>query len=278
MKNHTTFKIGGGCEMMVKINCEKLLRELIACCKENEIPFYIIGRGSNILVSDKGLKGVVLLLGGDFATAHISGDVIECQAGATLAAVCSLALANSLTGLEFAYGIPGTVGGAVYMNAGAYGGEMKDVIQSCRYLDENGAVKTITCDKMELGYRHSIFSDKNYCITSVALKLEKGDPAAIKERMDTLMSRRKEKQPLEYPSAGSTFKRPAGDFAARLIEASNLKGVSVGDAQVSEKHSGFIINKGNAGFDDVCALIEEVKNKVYNDSGVMLECEVLIME
>ena len=278
MSAHTTFKIGGRCDMMIKINCEGLLRELVILCAKQGIPYYIIGRGSNILVSDNGLRGIVLLLCGDFASAHIDGDIIECQAGASLGAICSLALSNSLTGLEFAYGIPGTVGGAVYMNAGAYGGEMKDVLLSCRCIDENGEIRTVPREKMELGYRTSIFSKKNYCVTSVALKLQKGDPAAIKERMDTLMSRRKEKQPLEYPSAGSTFKRPAGDFAARLIEASSLKGLSVGDAQVSEKHSGFIINKGSASFGDVCELIERVKDKVYSDSGIMLECEVLIME
>ncbi len=278
MKAHTTFRIGGTCEMMIKINCEALLRELIVCCRGNGIPYYVVGRGSNILVSDKGLKGIVLLIGADFAAAHISGEVIECQAGASLGAVCSLALENSLSGLEFAYGIPGTVGGAVYMNAGAYGGEMSDVIISCRCIDKNGEIKTFTRDKMELGYRTSVFLRGGYCITSVSMKLEKGDPSAIKERMDTLMSRRKAKQPLEYPSAGSTFKRPSGDYAARLIEESRLKGVSVGDAQVSEKHSGFIINKGDASFDDVCRLIEQVKEKVYSDSGIMLECEVLIME
>ncbi len=278
MKEHTTFRIGGACDMMIKINCEALLRDLMQCCKECGIPYYIIGRGSNVLISDNGLKGVVLLLGSDFAAAHISGNVIECQAGALLSAVCGLALDNSLTGLEFAYGIPGTVGGAVYMNAGAYGGEMKDVIQSCRYIDENGEIRTVSCDKMELGYRHSIFTDTDRCITSVSLKLENGDKGAIKERMDTLMARRKEKQPLEYPSAGSTFKRPAGDFAARLIEASNLKGLSVGGAQVSEKHSGFIVNKNGASFEDVRALIGMVKERVYSDTGVMLECEVLIME
>ena len=278
MKSHTSFCIGGPCDIMIKINCEALLCELIKLCSENSVKYYIVGRGSNILVSDEGLRGAVLLIGKDFGSVRVKGDIIECEAGASLAAVCNVALENSLTGLEFAYGIPGSVGGAVFMNAGAYGGEMKDVLLSCRYIDENGKIKELPLEKMELSYRHSFFSERELCITSVKMRLQKGERDKIKDRMDTLMERRRDKQPLEYPSAGSTFKRPEGDFAARLIEVCGLKGTSCGGAEVSTKHSGFIINKGNATFKDVMGVVDTVKQKVKEQTGVTLECEVLIME
>lgn len=278
MKSHTSFCIGGPCDIMIKINCEALLCELIKLCNENAVKYYVIGRGSNILVSDEGLRGAVLLIGKDFGSVRVKGDIIECEAGASLAAVCNVALENSLTGLEFAYGIPGSVGGAVFMNAGAYGGEMKDVLVSCRYIDENGEIKELPLEKMELSYRHSFFSERELCITSVKMRLQKGERDKIKDRMDTLMERRRDKQPLEYPSAGSTFKRPEGDFAARLIEVCGLKGTSCGGAEVSTKHSGFVINKGNATFKDVMCVVDTVKQKVKEQTGVTLECEVLIME
>ena len=278
MKSHTSFCIGGPCDIMIKINCEALLCELIKLCSENSVKYYIVGRGSNILVSDEGLRGAVLLIGKDFGSVRVKGDIIECKAGASLAAVCNVALENSLTGLEFAYGIPGSVGGAVFMNAGAYGGEMKDVLLSCRYIDENGKIKELPLEKMELSYRHSFFSERELCITSVKMRLQKGERDKIKDRMDTLMERRRDKQPLEYPSAGSTFKRPEGDFAARLIEVCGLKGTSCGGAEVSTKHSGFVINKGNATFKDVMGVVDTVKQKVKEQTGVTLECEVLIME
>ena len=270
MKTHTSFRIGGPCDVMIKINCEALLCELIKLCRENDIRYYVVGRGSNILVSDEGLHGAVLLIGSDFGSVRVKGDIIECNAGASLAAVCTVALENELTGLEFAYGIPGSVGGAVFMNAGAYGGEMKDVVVSCRYIDEKGNIKEIPLEKMELSYRHSFFSERELCITSVKMKLAKGEHSKIKDRMDT--------QPLEYPSAGSTFKRPEGDFAARRIEVCGLKGTACGGAEVSTKHSGFVINKDNATFDDVMGVVETVKQKVKEQTGVMLECEVLIMK
>lgn len=278
MKSHTSFCIGGPCDIMIKINCEALLCELIKLCSENSVKYYVIGRGSNILVSDEGLRGAVLLIGKDFGSVRVKGDIIECEAGASLAAVCNVALENSLTGLEFAYGIPGSVGGAVFMNAGAYGGEMKDVLVSCRYIDENGEIKELPLEKMELSYRHSFFSERELCITSVKMRLQKGERDKIKDRMDTLMERRRDKQPLEYPSAGSTFKRPEGDFAARLIEVCGLKGTSCGGAEVSTKHSGFVINKGNATFKDVMCVVDTVKQKVKEQTGVTLECEVLIIE
>lgn len=277
MKHHTTFKIGGPCDVMININCEALLSELMQECRKSGIKYYIIGRGSNLLVSDKGLSGVVLHIGSDFSDIRTDGDIIECEAGASLMSVCQTALDNSLKGMEFAYGIPGSVGGAVYMNAGAYGGEMKDIVVSCRYID-NGEIKEIPVSEMELSYRHSIFSQKNYCITSVKIKLEKGDKAEIKNQMDTLMQKRKDKQPLEYPSAGSTFKRPEGDFAGRLIEVCGLKGTACGGAEVSTKHSGFVINKGNASCEDVLSVIDIVKKTVKKETGVELQCEVLLME
>ena len=278
MKNHTSFKIGGACDMMIKINCEELLCRLLAICRENNIRHYVIGKGSNILVSDKGLFGVVLLLGAEFSTITVEGEYITAKAGASLGAVCTAALKNSLTGFEFAYGIPGSMGGALYMNAGAYGGEMKDVVCEASYIDENYKIKTIPLEKMELSYRHSVFCGTDSCITSVKLKLRKGDSKAIKSRMDELMQRRLDKQPIEYPSAGSTFKRPEGDFAARLIEVCGLKGLSVGDAEVSQKHSGFVINKGNATAEDVKRLIEMIKERVKAQTGITLECEMLILE
>ena len=277
MKSHTSFCIGGPCDIMIKINCEALLCELIKLCSENSVKYYIVGRGSNILVSDEGLRGAVLLIGKDFGSVRVKGDIIECEAGASLAAVCNVALENSLTGLEFAYGIPGSVGGAVFMNAGAYGGEMKDVLVSCRYIDENGKIKELPLEKMELSYRHSFFSERELCITSVKMRLQKGERDKIKDRMDTLMERRRDKQPLEYPSAGSTFKRPEGYFAGTLIEQCGLKGKHVGGAEVSRKHAGFVVNAGGATCADVLALIKKVQDTVFTATGVTLEPEVKII-
>lgn len=279
LAKYTSFEIGGCCDILVKPNSADCLKDILKICRDNGINYYILGRGSNVLISDKGLKGAVILLSSDFSEIRQPDDCrIICAAGASLTKVCAFARDNSLTGLEFAYGIPGSVGGALYMNAGAYGGEMKDVVESCFYLDENSELKEMSASEMELSYRHSVFSGKNYVITAVCFKLQKGDKTEISEKMSELMEKRRSKQPLEYPSAGSTFKRPEGDFAARLIEASGLKGYTCGGAQVSEKHSGFVINKDNASFEDVMNVIKDVKEKVYADSGVMLECEVLIMK
>lgn len=279
LAKYTSFEIGGCCDILVKPNSADCLKDILKICRDNGINYYILGRGSNVLISDKGLKGAVILLSSDFSEIRQPDDCrIICAAGASLTKVCAFARNNSLTGLEFAYGIPGSVGGALYMNAGAYGGEMKDVVESCFYLDENSELKEMSASEMELSYRHSVFGGKNYVITAVCFKLQKGDKAEISAKMSELMEKRRSKQPLEYPSAGSTFKRPEGDFAARLIEASGLKGYTCGGAQVSEKHSGFVINKDNASFEDVMNVIKDVKEKVYADSGVMLECEVLIMK
>lgn len=278
LSEYTSFEIGGKCDFLVKPDSSGSLRDVILYCRENGIKYYILGKGSNVLVSDSGLKGVVIVISSAFSEITESEAGIYCEAGASLTKLCTYAKENELTGLEFAYGIPGSVGGALYMNAGAYGGEMKDVVISCDYLDENLEMKTMCAEEMKLSYRHSIFCEKDYIILGVLFKLEKGDKAEITAKMSELMEKRRSKQPLEYPSAGSTFKRPEGDFAGRLIEVSGLKGFACGGAQVSEKHSGFVVNKGGATCEDVKNVISAVKEKVYKDSGVMLECEVLILE
>lgn len=275
---HTTMKIGGSCDILVRVNSEEVLSGILKLCRESAIPTFILGKGSNILVSDMGWRGCVILLTDELARISVDGCTVTAFAGASLVSVCKAALENSLTGLEFAYGIPGTVGGALYMNAGAYGGEMSDVVLSARYIDETGEIREITRDEMELSYRHSFFSQKNYVILSVTMQLENGERSTIKARMEELMQKRRDKQPLEYPSCGSTFKRPAGYFAAALIEECGLKGLRVGGAMVSEKHSGFVINYQNATFDDVVAVVNEVKRVVKEQKGVELECEMLILE
>ena len=275
---HTTMKIGGRCDILVRVNSEEVLSGILKLCRESTIPTFILGKGSNVLVSDKGWHGCVILLTDELARISVDGCTVTAFAGASLVSVCKAALENSLTGLEFAYGIPGTVGGALYMNAGAYGGEMSDVVVSARYIDDSGVIREILRDEMELSYRHSYFSQKDYVILSVTMRLEIGERSAIKARMEELMQKRRDKQPLEYPSCGSTFKRPAGYFAAALIEECGLKGLRVGGAMVSEKHSGFVINYQNATFDDVMAVVNEVKRVVKEQKGVELECEMLILE
>lgn len=278
LADYTSFNIGGKCSLLVKANCAECVAELVSVCRKNNIKYYILGKGSNLLISDNGLDAVVILLSGDFGNIRTDGTRLICDAGAAMYRVCTEAREVSLTGMEFAYGIPGTVGGGLYMNAGAYGGEMKDVVEYCDYLDEHGDIRRMYKDEMKLSYRHSAFSENGYIILSVCFLLSEGDKNSIDERMKELMNKRREKQPLEYPSAGSTFKRPEGYFAAKLIEDSGLKGFTVGGAKVSEKHSGFVINIGGASFGDVYELTEQVKKKVYADSGVMLEREVIIWE
>ena len=277
MKNHTSFRIGGPCDVMIKINCEALLCELIKQCRENDIKYYVVGRGSNILVCDEGLQGVVLLIGSDFGSVRVDGEYIECNAGASLAAVCAVALENELTGLEFAYGIPGSVGGAIFMNAGAYGGEMKDVLINSEYVSPDGTSGELDNEAMQLSYRHSAYEDSGLAITAASVRLTPGDPEQIKNTMHDIISRRRDKQPLEYPSAGSTFKRPEGHFAGALIEQCGLKGVSVGGAQVSEKHAGFIINRGGATASDILSLIKHVQARVKAQTGVTLETEIRLI-
>ncbi len=275
---HTTMKIGGNCDFFTKPETEQQLSDIIRTCKAEGIPYFLLGKGSNVLISDKGYRGCIILLSQQFAAVTVNGEEITAEAGASLKNLCMTALDNSLTGIEFAYGIPGSVGGALFMNAGAYGGAMKDIVVSCRYIDENGDFRTMEAEDMELSYRHSVFSGRGCAITSVTMRLKKGDKEEIRARMNDLMMRRRLKQPVEYPSCGSTFKRPEGYFAAALIEECGLKGVSIGGAQVSEKHSGFVINIGSATCADVLALVRLVKDIVREEKGVELECEMVILE
>lgn len=275
LKKHTSFKVGGACEAMIAINSTSSARELFKISNSLNIPYLVLGKGSNMLICDEGFDGIVFLISKDFAEVKLLDEVtIECEAGTPLAKAAYVAYKNGLTGLEFAWGIPGTVGGAVYMNAGAYGGEIVDVVYSTEQVDKNGEISVFTKDQLELSYRHSVFSGNDYLITKAVFKLQKGDKQKIKARMDELMFRRKDKQPLEYASAGSTFKRPDGTYAALLIEQCGLKGLKVGDAEVSTKHSGFIINKGDASFKDITDLIQKVQSIVCDKTGYTLECEV----
>ena len=274
MRAHTTFKIGGEADIFIIPASPAALISAVKKCAELEIPYFILGNGSNLLVSDGGIEGAVISLSGINGISS-DGEKITCGAGAMLSSVCLKVLSLSLTGLEFAYGIPGTAGGALYMNAGAYGGQIADVIESAECLTAAGDIKTLKKEDMRLGYRSSVFKKGGLIIISLTLALKKGDKAEIKAEMDDLLNRRKQKQPLEYPSAGSTFKRPEGYFAGALIEKNGLKGLSVCGAQVSEKHAGFVINRGGATAADVKALIKKIQKKVFENDGVMLEPEVI---
>ncbi len=276
MCNHTSFKIGGNADVMLSPQNEQELQFVITAAHQNGVPIFCLGKGSNILVSDKGIEGGVVSLA-NMNGITVKGEKIICSAGCSLASVCNKAKENSLSGLEFAYGIPGSIGGALFMNAGAYGGEMSQVVRSARCMNENGEFCELSLEEMMLGYRDSVFKRNGFIITEVTLSLSAGDISEIAAKMDELMRRRLDKQPLEYPSAGSTFKRPEGYFAGALIEKNGLKGTSVGGAQVSEKHAGFIINKGSATACDVLSHIELIKNKVLSEDGVRLEPEVLFV-
>lgn len=276
MSRHTTFKIGGNADIFVKVKTEDELKTVLSLTKELDLPLLLLGKGSNLLVSDKGIEGVVISLDG-LDSVTVDGDTVICGAGASLRTVCLATQKVGLSGLEFAYGIPGTVGGALYMNAGAYGGEMSQVVVSATALDRDGNIKLFNSEQMELGYRVSAFKNTDLIITSVTLKLKHGNADEIKAAMDDFFSRRRDKQPLEFPSAGSTFKRPEGYFAGALIEKNNLKGASVGGAQVSQKHAGFVINTGNATCEDVLSLIKKVKDTVKQADGVDLEPEVIFV-
>lgn len=278
LRDFTTFRVGGECPVIIEINSENSLAELVKFSNQNRLRTMVIGKGSNMLCDDKGFDGAVFLMGNEFSKIRLIDDVtVEAEAGCPLIRLCRFALENSLGGLEFAYGIPGTVGGAVYMNAGAYGGEIKNVIQSARAADSDGNISKFSKEEMELSYRTSVFQRRNSIITKAVFKLHKAEKSEIEARMNELMARRKEKQPLEYPNAGSTFKRPQGQFAGKLIQDCGLKGVSIGGAQVSEKHSGFVINTGNATSDDIKRLIEKVQQTVLEKTGYFLECEVRII-
>lgn len=274
MKKHTSFRIGGAVPLFIVPKSVEELSALLPVLREN-VPYFFLGKGSNLLIDDEGIQAAAVFLGKDFARCTVEGDVLICEAGAPLAKASYTAYRNGLSGLEFAWGIPGSVGGAAYMNAGAYGGEMKDVVLYCEHLDENGKLCRIPAEELEYRYRHSFYTGKSLCIVRTAMKLVPKNREEIRARMDELMARRKSKQPLEYPSGGSTFKRPEGAFAAALIEQCGLKGLTVGGAMVSEKHSGFVINYEDATCKDVLALIAKVKEEVKRQTGFCLECEVM---
>ena len=275
---HCTFKIGGPAEVFVQPQTEQQLCAAVALCKEQAVRYYLLGNGSNILFADAGYRGAVIDTTAMKAEPAINGTQMTAGAGLRLSGLCTAALENGLTGLEFAYGIPGTVGGAVYMNAGAYGGEMKDVLASVRYLTTEGQIVEVPAAELDLSYRHSIFEENGGCILSASFRLEQGDPAAIKARMNELMAKRVDKQPLDKPSAGSTFKRPAGAFAAALIDQCGLRGYRHGGAAVSDKHCGFVVNLGGATCADVLALCDEVRAVVKEKTGYDLEKEIRVVE
>lgn len=278
MKNHTSFKIGGPAAALCAPKDRQQLLELVGFVQREGVDSWYIGSGSNLLVSDEGLNGIAILLGGGFdGEIEVDGTVLLAPAGKKLSAVCAAACAAGLTGLEFAYGIPGSVGGAVYMNAGAYGGEMKDRLLWVEYLAPTGEIVRLQQEQLSLSYRHSRFMEEGMqgsCIVRAAFGLQRGEKAAIQSEMDRILNQRRQKQPLEYPSAGSTFKRPQGAFAAQLIDKCGLKGFTVGGAQVSEKHAGFVINTGKATCADVLELTRQVQECVQEKTGYLLELEV----
>lgn len=278
MKNHTSFKIGGPAAALCAPKDRRQLRELVGFVQREGVDSWYIGNGSNLLVSDAGLNGIAILLDSSFdGEIEVDGTVLLAPAGKKLSAVCAAACAAGLTGLEFAYGIPGSVGGAVYMNAGAYGGEMKDRLLWVEYLAPTGEIVRLEQEQLSLSYRHSRFMEEGMegsCIVRAAFGLQRGEKAAIQSEMDRILNQRRQKQPLEYPSAGSTFKRPQGAFAAQLIDKCGLKGFTVGGAQVSEKHAGFVINTGKATCADVLELTRQVRECVQEKTGHLLELEV----
>lgn len=277
MSKHTTFRIGGNADVFVSISNETELVELIAYLKEEQVPYYIIGNGSNLLVSDKGFNGVIIEIGSNYKDIRVRDNQIIARAGALLSAVSHVALENNLAGMEFASGIPGTVGGAIIMNAGAYGGEMKQVASQIKAIMPDGTIKLLSNEDMKFEYRNSRAKKEGFIILQVTYQLTEGDREVIDGIMRDLNMKRRDKQPLEYPSAGSTFKRPEGYFAGKLISDAGLKGFSIGGAQVSEKHAGFLINKDNATSADMYKLIMEVRDRVKESTGVELEPEVIFL-
>ncbi|HEX3026875.1 MAG TPA: UDP-N-acetylmuramate dehydrogenase [Clostridia bacterium] len=276
MSRHTTFKIGGAARIFIIPADVEAFRKIFAFCSGREIPCIVIGNGSNLLISDRGLDCAVLRLDQEMGGIDLDGDGVVCEAGAPLKTVCAFARDQGLTGLEFAFGIPGTVGGAVFMNAGAYGGEMSRVIDWTEHLGVSGPGK-YTGAHPGYGYRISPYTGGGFAVTRVRFSLKPGDREEIDGRMKELLERRRTKQPLEYPSAGSVFKRPPGYFAGTLIENCGLKGLRVGGAAVSQKHAGFIINLGGATCADVCCLIDKIKNEVFQKTGVELESEIKVL-
>lgn len=277
MEKHTTFQIGGPAQIFVVPTNKEQVRQVVLLCNRERVPFFVLGKGSNLLVSDAGIEGVVMQMYEAFSDYQVMGNRIYADSGIMLSKLGRIACEEGLAGFEFASGIPGTLGGAVMMNAGAYGGEMKDIIESVCLMDQEGNVFTKSCEEMEFSYRHSIVEENHYIVLGATICLERGERAAIQAKMAELMTARKTKQPLEFPSAGSTFKRPEGYFAGKLIMDAGLSGYQVGGAQVSEKHCGFVINRGNATAVDVTQLIADVRKKVYDAFQVELEPEVRLV-
>ena len=274
LNRYTTFRIGGKADFIAEPEKPEQIAELADLCKKEKVPFFIMGNGSNLLVSDDGYRGMIIHIADGMSRITVEGTRITAQAGASLIKTAVTAKQHGLTGMEFASGIPGSVGGAVYMNAGAYGGEVKDVLLDAEVLTQEGEFLTLTGEELDLSYRHSCIFEKNYVVLSARFSFEKGESDKIKARMDELAKARREKQPLEFPSAGSTFKRPEGYFAGKLIQDAGLKGYTVGGAQVSEKHSGFVVNRGGATAEEVAFLIKQVQKKVMKQFNVMMQPEV----
>lgn len=277
LKNHTTFKTGGPAEIFVSVKSRAELSRLLKLFKQENIPFFLLGNGSNLLVSDRGLSIPVIRLEGEFRRISTEGSSVFAGAGALLSKVCTAARDSGLTGMEFAYGIPGTIGGAMVMNAGAYDGEMKDIVRSVELMDEDGNIFSLSCSEMEFGYRTSILKHKKLVVLGAEFELSFGKTEEIASKMDDIMERRRSKQPLEFPSAGSTFKRPEGYFAGKLIMDAGLAGARVGGASVSTKHCGFVINDGQGTSRDICELMKMVSDRVEASFGVKLEPEVIFV-
>lgn len=277
MASHTTFRIGGLADCFVQLENTEQLIKVQKYLSQVGVPFFILGNGSNLLVSDAGFRGVILQIGSKMNRVTVEGNVIVAQAGASMAQIARTAMEHELTGMEFASGIPGTIGGGVVMNAGAYGGELSQIVTQVNVVNNEGEIMELDNETMEFGYRTSTIRNNPFTVTEVILRLEKGDRQQIRERMEELAAKRREKQPLEYPSAGSTFKRPAGHYAGQLIMEAGLRGLQCGGAKVSDKHCGFVINTGNATAEDVRKLIREVQARVKDQFNVDLETEVLFL-
>lgn len=277
MYKHTTFRIGGEAACFIRISSEEQLVKLIPYFNQIGMEYFVLGNGSNLLVSDKGYQGVILQIGDGYSRIETEGNIMKVQSGALLSQTARCALEHNLTGLEFASGIPGTIGGGVVMNAGAYDGEMKQIVESVRVLSNDGEILELDNSTMEFGYRTSIIKNRHFTVLQVTLKMKEGNREEIQEKMDELNARRRAKQPLEFPSAGSTFKRPEGYFAGKLIMDAGLRGYSIGGARISEKHCGFVINTGKATATDVADVIAEVQERVKNKFGVSLEKEIIYL-
>lgn len=277
LNKHTTFRVGGPADCLVTPDSAEQVVTLIRECRRNNIPYYVIGNGSNLLVSDEGFNGMIIKIGRNMSNMSIKDNIITAEAGVLLAVIGAYAASMELTGFEFAAGIPGTLGGGCVMNAGAYGGELKDVLIQVKAITPDGDIRDFSVEELEMGYRTSIFLDKDYVVLQADIRLTKGSRAEIEAKMHELARMRRDKQPLEFPNGGSTFKRPEGLFAGKLIEDAGLKGKGVGDACVSEKHAGFVINRGNATAQDVYDTIQYVISSVSENSGIKLEPEIRII-